>query len=206
MNRNVLTLPLLALGLSCPARPQAGAQPTKIAIIHIQNAIISTRDGQKAAGELQARYDPRRKELEKKQNDIAALQDQLRKGSNTMSEEGKQKLMREIDQKTKSLNRDTEDAQTEFDQDQGKLLQDLGQRLMVVIDKYARDNGYVLVLDISAPQTPVLYASNGIDITNDIVSLYDKNAPSAAPPQPSAAKSPSPPPATPAKKQPGTVK
>jgi outer membrane protein len=161
----------------------AAQQPTKVGIIHIQQAIISTKDGQKAAAELQQKFEPKRKELEKKQNEIQALQEQLRRGANTLSEEARQKLMREIDAKTRALNRETEDAQAEFDQEQQKILQELGGRLMQVIDKYARDNGFALILDVSSPQTPVLYAANSIDITQAIVELYDKNAPSAqAPP------------------------
>lgn len=180
----------------------AQQQPTKVGIIHIQNAIISTKDGQQAAAELQNRFDPKRKELEKKQSEIQALQEQLRRGANTLSEEARQKLMREIDSKTRSLNRETEDAQAEFDQEQQKILQELGERLMQVIDKYARDNGFALILDVSSPQTPVLYAANSIDITQAIVELYDKNSPSATQAKPAA--TPAAKPAAPPK--PGTAK
>ena len=68
--------------------------------------------------------------------------------------------------------------------EQQRLLQSLGQRMMAVIEKYAKDNNYTLILDVSNPNTPVLYASSGIDITSDIVSLYDKNpspTPTSAP-------------------------
>ncbi|HXG35003.1 MAG TPA: OmpH family outer membrane protein [Bryobacteraceae bacterium] len=191
---------LLAAALASNAQsPTQSPAPTKVGIINIQQAILSTKDGQKAADELQQRYEPKRKELEQKQNEINALRDQLSKGSNTMSEEARQALIRQIDQKTRALNRDTEDAQADFEQDQNRILQELGQRMMVVIGKYARDNGYALILDVSSPQTPVLYAANGIDITSDIVALYDKNTPTdAAPPKPAAAAPPKPatPPAT----------
>ena len=60
------------------------------------------------------------------------------------------------------------------------MVSELGEKMMAVIDKYARDNGFVLILDVGAQQNPVLYASNSIDITSDIVALYDKNAPGAA--------------------------
>jgi len=182
---------------------QSGATPpTKVGIIHIQNAIISTKDGQKAAAELTAKMMPKKNELEKKQSTIAQLQDQLRKGSNTMSEEAKQKLMREIDQTTKAFNRETEDANAELDQEQNKVMQELGQRVMAVIDKYAKDNGYALILDVSSQQTPVLYATNSIDITQDIIALYDKNAPSAS----SSANPVTPPPAAAAKPAAGSPK
>jgi outer membrane protein len=183
------------------AVPNAGTStPTKVGIIHIQNAIISTKDGQKAASELQTRFAPKKAELDKKQSTIAQLQDQLRKGSNTMSEDAKQKLIREIDQTTKSLNRETEDAQAELDQEQNRIYAELGQRIVAVLEKYGKENGYAVILDVSSPQTPVMYAANGTDITQDIIALYDKNspsasagaAPSAAPP--AAAKPATPPP------------
>ena len=184
MNKTFAVLPALALGIAAVATAQTAA---KIGIIHVQNAILSTKDGQKAANELQARFAPKKAELDKKQAAIAALQDQYRKGAATMSDDAKTKLTRDIDSNTKSLNRETEDAQAELDQEQGKVMQDLGQKLMAVLDKYAKDNGFAVILDVSNPQTPVLWASNTVDITNEIVTLYDKanadgaDATSAAP-------------------------
>jgi outer membrane protein len=178
----VLSATTLAVALAVSAGAQTSAPPTRVGVIHIQNAIIGTKDGQTAAAALEAKVAPKRKELEAKQGAIAQLQDQLNKGRNTMSAEAREKLIRDIDQRTKSLNRDTEDAQAESEAEQQRVLQDLGGRLMAVIDKYARDNGYNLILDVSSPQTPVLYISSGIDITQDIVAIYDKNAPAAAAP------------------------
>lgn len=195
----IILLPAIALGAAMLAQAQSAAPPqTKVGIIAFQNAIISTKDGQKAAAELTSRFGPRKADLEKKQSTIAQLQDQLRKGSNTMSEDAKQKLMREIDQNTKSLNRETEDAQAELDQEQNKIMQELGQRIVAVVDKYAKDNGYTLILDVSSQQTPVIFAANGTDITQDIIALYDKNAPSAGASAKPAAATPAPAAAKPA--------
>jgi outer membrane protein len=194
LKKNCLIFSALVLGAALTAQGQTKtAVPNKVGIIHIQNAIIGTKDGQKAASELQSKFAPKKAEIDKKQQEIEQLRDQLRKGSNTMSEEAKQKLMRDIDQNTKSLNRETEDAQAELDQAQGKIMQELGGRLMAVLTRYAKDNGYSLIIDVSSQQTPVLYAATEIDITKDIVELYDKNAPSATTSAPAAR-----PPATPA--------
>jgi outer membrane protein len=156
--------------------------PTKVGVINIQSAIVSTKDGQRAAQELETKRAPKAKEFEKRQTDIRQLQDQLNRGGSAMAETAKNELVRNIDTKTKTFNRDLEDAQAEWDQDQQKVLQELGQKMMVVIDKYAKDNSFSLILDVSNPQTPVLYASNTIDITKDIIDLYDKSAiPATAP-------------------------
>ncbi len=190
-------LPALLAGatLNLPAQ----APPAKIAIIHLQNAIIGTKDGQKAAKELETRFMPRRKEIEGRQGEIQALQAQLRASSNTASEEQKNKLMRDIDVKQKALQRDGEDASAELDQEQQKLFQDIGGKVMAVIDKYASDNGFAVVIDVSAQSSPILYASTSIDITRQIVELFDKNSPAAA-----AASAPAAPP--PAKPKPAPVK
>ncbi len=164
--------------------------PTKVGVINIQSAIIGTKDGQKAAQELDAKRAPKAKEFEKRQADIRQLQDSLNRGGNAMADAAKQNLMRDIDAKTKAFNRDLEDAQAEWDQDQQKVLQELGQKIYVVIEKYAKDNAYALIVDVSSPQTPVLFASTAIDITKDIIELYDKNAPVAGSSAPSAVRPP----------------
>src|SRR5204862_1634685 len=59
--------------------------------------------------------------------------------------------------------------------------------------RYARENGYSVVLDSSAQSTPILYASTQIDVTQDIIRLYDQAYPvktgaPATQPKPAAAK------------------
>jgi len=206
VNKNYLAIACMALGVSGIAAAQA---PTKIAVIQIQGALVATKEGQKAAAELESKMAPRKKELESKQSEIKDLQDRLQKGGNTLSDSAKEDLTRNIDQKTKSYNRQIEDAQAELEAEQQKVLSQLGQKMMQIIDKYAQTNGYAIVLDVSNQNTPVLYASNTVDITKDIVEMYDKTnaVASAAPaPKPAAAAPPSaapkpaaaaPPPATP---------
>ena len=123
----------------------------------------------------------------------------MTKGGTVMAEDKRNQLARDIDEKKKRLERDMQDAEEDLRGEQQKVLASLGQRMMAVIEKYAKDNGYSLILDVSNQNTPVLYASSGIDITQDIVSLYDKTTANGAP----AATSSTAKPAAPAK-APGT--
>jgi len=182
VTNKIFWLPAVLAGASLTI----SAQPSKIAVINLQQAIISTKDGQKAAKDLEAKFMPKRQEIEKRQAEIAALQNQLRASSNTASEDAKNKLMRDIDAKQKSLQRDGEDASAELDQEQQKLFQEVGGKLMAVLDKFASDNGYALVIDVSAQSSPVLYASQAVEITRQVIDLYDKNAPAMAPAPPTA--------------------
>jgi len=175
MNR---IIPALGLALFAAAGIPAQTQPGKIAVINMQAAMSATKDGRKASAELNAKFGPKQKEVQTKQAEIDSLKDQLQKGQNTLGDAAKNDLYAKIDQKTKALNRDMEDDRAELEQDQGRWVNHIGAKMGALINKFAKDNGYALVIDISAQQSPVLFASNTIDISKQIVDLYDANAPS----------------------------
>lgn len=148
--------------------------PTKVAIINIQGAIVATKDGARARNSIQQKFEPRFKQVEALKNEIQKLRNQLATLANTASQQVRDKISREIDDKQKKLQWDTEDLQNELQQEEGKLVNEIGQRMMQVIDEYAKAQGFALVLDVSSQQSPVLWAANGIDITQQIVELYDQ--------------------------------
>lgn len=211
MKKNLIAISALVLGVAATANAQGAAAPTKIGIIKVADAIQGTKDGEKASAAMNAKFAPKKSEFEKRQSEIQQMQDQLNKGGATLSEERKKQLVQDIDASTKRLNRDTEDAQAELDQEQGRVMQELGNKLMEIVIKYGTDNGYAVIIDVSNPQTPVLWAASGIDITADIVKLYDQKygagatttaAPAGSPAARPAATPAARPPATP---PPGTV-
>lgn len=184
------------LALAFVVTVYAQTAPTKVGIINVQQAIISTRDGQVAVKELQERFNPKQKQLQDQQSEIQSLQQQLQRSGNILGEEAMRKLRQDIDDKQRILQRDSEDAQIDFDQQQQRVFAGISEKMQNVIDKFAREQGYVLIIDVSSPQSGVLYASNSIDITKDVISTFDSDttAPAAAAP-PAAA----PPAAAPAK-------
>jgi len=204
-----VSLALSAAAIAAAQAPPPAAAPTKVAVINIQAAIATTKDGQGAAADLDKRFSPKKDELAKRQQEIKDLQDKLQRNGNTLSQTAKDDMQRQIDQKTRGFNYDMQDAQSEYETEQRKLVDDIGGKLLQVIDKYAQTNGYAVVLDVSNQNSGVLYASNGIDITKEIIDLYDKTAASlpalprapatAAPKQVAPPKPAAPKPAAPAK-------
>jgi outer membrane protein len=207
VTKNLFAMTVLGAAMALAQAPAAApaavsAPPTKIAVIQIQAALAATKEGQKAAADLEVKLSPRKKDLDGKQAEIKDLQEKLQRGGNTLSDSAKEDLTRNIDAKTKSYNRELEDAQAELEQEQQKVVGALGQKMMAVIDKYAQQNGFAIVLDVSSQNTPVLYASNTVDITKDVIDLYDKTVftptPAPAAPGPAAARPSAPPAARPA--------
>jgi len=189
----------------------AQAQTQKIAVLNMQDAMVSTKDGQKAVADLRAKYSPKDQEMQKRQQELTAKQDQYRKGQNTMSAEAKAALEREIDSMQRSLQRDMDDVKQDMDGDQQRMVNDLGSKMMQVINKYASDNQFAMVFDVSGQPNNILFASTAVDITREIIALYDKSAPVTPPSAPPAnttskpAVTPGPAPATVAPKRTATA-
>jgi len=177
--------------------------PTKVGVLNIQAAIAGTAEGKQAAAELQSQFSPRTTELQNLQKQGQDIGARLQNGQTTLSDEEKARLQREYDQ----LNRTFQRKQQEFQEDTQEAQQDvvnrIGRKMIDVLDKYSKENGYSVILDTSSQQTPVIYAANQIDVTQDIIHLYDQAYPvkASATSAPAPKPAPKPAPATPAKPQ-----
>lgn len=164
----------------------AWGQVQKIGVIDMQSALLGTKDGQKAANELKAKFTPKEQELQKRQADLQGKQENYRKTENAISDEAKATLQRDIETMTRNLQRDSEDANQDLQAEQQRVLGDLSQKMNQVLGKYANDKQLTLILDVSGQPNNVLFASNTADITRDIIALYDSSAPVVPAPAPAA--------------------
>jgi outer membrane protein len=169
------------------ATPAVPANP-KIAIIAFQQAVAATNEGQRNFAQLRVKFEPKQTQLKTQSDEIDSLKKQLQDAGATLSEPERDSRLRTIDEKTKSLQRSAEDAQNEASNAMNDMYQQLAQKVYAVLDTYANQNKFTLVLDTSAQQTPVLWANNSADITKAVVDAY--NAKSGVPVQPAAGGAP----------------
>jgi outer membrane protein len=196
-------VPALAAILMAPAAmwAQAGgaaapASATKIGVIDVQVAITSTAEGKQAAAELQSQFAPRQTELTNMQKQMEDIQTRLRTGQTTLSDDEKARLGREGEQLQRTYQRRSQDAQDDFNEAQREIVDRIGRRMIDVLNKYSRDNGYSIILDRSGQASPVIFAANSIDVTQEIIRLFDQSYPvkasTAAPRTQTAPRTPAP--------------
>ncbi|HEX3372362.1 MAG TPA: OmpH family outer membrane protein [Candidatus Acidoferrales bacterium] len=176
-------------GVRAQGAANAAAAPTKIAVINVRNAIVATAEGKQAQAQLQSQFAPKQSELQGLQKQVEELQRRMSDGARTLSDEEKAKMQREGELLSRRLQRGNDDLNEELNAAQGEIVDGIGRKMLEVMDRYSRENGYVAVLDTSAQGSPVVYASSSSDITQEIVRLYDqaypvKNGAAAAPASP----------------------
>src|SRR5580698_9429592 len=183
-SRNLGTLTALAMFCLAPVRgvraqgaAAAAAAPSKIAVINVRNAIVATAEGKLAQAQLQSQFAPKQNELQNTQKQIEDLQRRMTEGARTLSDEEKGKMQREGELLTRRLQRGNDDLNEELNAAQGEVIDGIGRKMLEVLDRYSRENGYTVVLDTSAQGSPVVYGSSQSDITQDIVRLYDQAYP-----------------------------
>lgn len=207
MTRKLATTIAVVFALSLAALAQAPAAATKIAVIDLQGAIVSTNEGQRDFAALQKTFEPKRNELQTGNAEIEKLKTQLSQQEKLINDEARAKLVKDIDTKQKQWQRNYEDATTEFGTQQNEIANRIGTKLFQVVQKYAADNGYAVVLNANGGNetpSPILWAAASTDITKAVVDAY--NAQSGVPAQPAAAAAkpaaPAAKPAAPAAKKP----
>ena len=164
----------------------------KVGVISIRQAIVTTGEGKVASAELQSQFASRQNEIENLNKQINDLQQRLQAGANKLSQEEEARLRQQGQRLTQRLDRMNTEYQEDVNAAQADVIDRIGRKMVDVLDRYARENGYSVVLDSSAQSTPILYASTQIDLTQDIIRLYDQAYPvkatAAAPAKPAAAK------------------
>ena len=171
-------------GLSPASAPAvaAPAGPAKIAVIAFQIAVAQTNEGQRDFGDLQKKYAPQQASLKTQSDEVDSLTKQLQAQGATLSEAERASRARTIDAKKKQLDRETEDARNNFQQDIQGVYNGLASKVYDSMQSLAEQQGLTLILDVSAQQTPVLYASEGSNITKQVIDAYNAKSGVPAPP------------------------
>ena len=178
----------------------SAASAQNAAVIDMQGAILGTKDGAKASAELKARFGPKEQEIAKRNQDLVAKRADFQKTAATLSDAARASKQREIAEFEKTLQRDTEDARNDVQAEENRLLGTIMQKMQGVMGQYASDRKISLMVDLSSQPNNLLYADKSVNITAEIIALYDKAQTGPVNAVPSAPKSatPAPPSATPA--------
>ena len=203
-SRNMIQTVALAVAcllgtVAVQAQTAAGAASgNKIGVINVRQAIVTTTEGKQASADLQAQFASRQNELENLNKQINDLRQRLQSGSATLSEEEKQRLTLQGQRMAAQLERKQNEMQEDVNAAQGEVVDRIGRKMIDVLDRYARENGFVAIFDSSAQNSPILYASTNIDVTNEIIKLFDQAYPGGAAAKPAGTKpATTPKPATP---------
>ncbi|HZP34730.1 MAG TPA: OmpH family outer membrane protein [Candidatus Acidoferrales bacterium] len=182
-NTKLWTLTLALLFFSAAgawAQTAGGAAPSgqlKIGILNVRQAIVTTGEGKQASAQLQTQFAAQQSDLQNMQKQINDLQNRISNSHGTLSDDEQARLQRQGELLTRQFQRKQDDLNEAVNAAQSDVIDNIGRKMLDVLDRYARENGFTAVFDTSAQGSPVVYASSQIDITQEIIRLYDQAYP-----------------------------
>ncbi len=168
--RRILVAFGVLAGLALVGVSDSEAQALRIGVFDAQKIFESTAEGAKIQAQLGQLNEAKRAEIEGKQKELADLRQELISTGTSLSPEKLREKRMIIDRKTIELESANKSASHEFQ----TALQDAQNawqgRVLELVQKYGKDNGYTLILPISV----VAYYSDATDITDELVKLIDQ--------------------------------
>jgi len=165
-------------GLCLPARGMA--QDAKIAVVDVQALTLASDEGKAAGDKLDKRIQAITAEVDKVRKDIENKETDLRTRERVMSATAKAQLQREIDDAKRTFDRKNQDYQKELNDMQNDLLEPVARKAQEILAAFVNENGYTLLIDLSAMNTNVVWFNPANDITarvmKNINDAYKKSA------------------------------
>jgi outer membrane protein len=190
-SRRRLALPqtaaLVIAALLLTFAPIAAAQ-MRVAVVDTQRAVMETEDGLRAQATLKKLFDKRQRELDQKQKDLQKEREDLEKNRAQINTEAMTKRVDTWQREMAQVQAVFVEYNKELQQKQNELTQPIVQKTVGIIRRLATQEGYDLVLERQA----ATYFRSDLDLTDKVITLYNRgdSAPAAAAPAAAGAEKP----------------
>ena len=145
----------------------------KIAFVDLQRALEETKDGQAAKARLKSDFDQKQKELDAKQEELKKMKEDFDKKSALMKEDAKAKMQQDMGQRLQMLQETYARLQGDLQKKEADATRGILAKLATVVQKIAEREGFAMVLERSSS---VVYGKPALDITNEVIRNYNSQA------------------------------
>lgn len=147
----------------------AYAVDTKVAFVDLQRVFNDCAKGKATKAEWEDMVMQRQSVVEMKQKEKDRLQDELNKQTLMLAEEAKRQKLDQIEKLQRDIQRMIDDFDNEMQKFQRDKEIEMIKDLDAIIGKLGTENKYSIILRAEI----VVYAAEGIDITDKVIEKYD---------------------------------
>lgn len=147
----------------------AQAAPLKIGFIDLQRVINASEEGKKAQEDIQKMADEYTQQADQIKVKIEALSEDLKKQADVLTPAAKAEKQDEIAKLELDYNRFVNDSRDELGKQEQRALKQLLEDIGRLVVEYGKQNEYTVILEAGN----MLYGADSIEITEDIIALYN---------------------------------
>jgi len=171
---------LVSLAVAALAVPMfAQSAPARVAVIDVNKVLMNSTAGKAAYEKLKKMQDDRIARAKKMDEEAAALDKEINDKKLSLSEEKLADLTKQLSDKKIAMQRFAQDADREIGEARDRELQALQAKISPVIDAIGKEMGLAAIFNKF--ESGLVYASDAVDITNNVIQKFNETAGGAAP-------------------------
>jgi outer membrane protein len=174
---------------AAPAQPPAAAptpapkpfpEGAKVGYVVLQRIANESAEGKQATARIQALQQKKAAELNEKNKQLQGIQAKLEKEAAVLSATAQADLAKQAEKLNTDIQRFTQDAQAEIQELQAQLQQQFQVRIEPVLAKVGAAKGLHFIFN--GPDSGLVWADQGLDISDDVIKALDAAAAAGAKP------------------------
>jgi outer membrane protein len=163
-----------------PSPPAPFPEGAKWAFVVLQRIANESADGKAATAQIQALQQKKAAELNERNKQLQGIQAKLEKEASVMSATAQADLTKQAERLTTEIQRFTQDAQQELTELQEQLRMQFEARVQPVLDEVRQEKGLHFIFN--GPDSGLVAADPGLDISLDVIKKLDAAKPAGAKP------------------------
>jgi len=167
--RAAVVAALVCIGLAAPVR----AADLRIAVVDMQRALNECDAGKRAKDQVKSKFEKSQEDLKRQREDLDRRKEEYERKATVLKEEERRNLEKDLESRSLEFKRKFEDFQRDLKRTDAELTSTIVEELYGVVRDYGAKNTYSLVLEASSGA--LLYGDRALDITDEIVKLYNAN-------------------------------
>ncbi|RMF92793.1 MAG: OmpH family outer membrane protein [Candidatus Schekmanbacteria bacterium] len=142
---------------------------TRVAVVDLQSVLNNSKKGKEAIKMLENEFEEKKKELDKKEQELKALQDEITKRAAFWSDKIKAEKEEEFNKKLKDWRRMQVDLKDEFERKNKNYTDKILMDIIELVKEVGKNDGYDVIIE----KQNAIYVADVADLTPRIIQLYD---------------------------------
>ena len=170
MKRNYILSILMTGAIYLLSSGNALSADVKIGVIDTQRILKESKAANNARAVFLKDVEQKRKQLLEKQNEVQAMDEELKKEAKDMTPQARREKADELDNELKELKRLKSDLEEELKKKDMELTQKLLAEIREIVNEYSKKEKYTIILE----KRTLIAFDEAIDITDKIMAILDK--------------------------------
>ena len=167
----VLAPSLVAVSLYAQGTPAPASGPIKIGVINVERLVQESALGKEAFNRVKKLNDAKKEEGDKLSKDLREMEQKLADQGSALADDKRDALQKSYQEKAIAFKRFQDDANRDLEAAQKKELGELERRVFPIINQVGKERGYTLIFNKF--QSGLVYAEDSIDMTDEVLKVFN---------------------------------